>query len=196
MNTTPHTFLLCFPFVLALFSFLLSCLPAEPYLESEYGGEFGREAPIKLLDKLLHSWKEFPDQEVRTCTTAPCTACTLLSALHPLAGLPPLLWLGSAGAPPTHSPLWLLRGWFLPLAPMQVVVVNQVLACNATLGYEDTFNTQASAPGGCPAPARLPCQAWQQALQASLQPPCRWPAVACGSRRCCPLRLGSRAPTV
>lgn len=38
--------------------------PAEPYLESEYGAEYGREAPIKLLDKLLHSWKEFPEQEV------------------------------------------------------------------------------------------------------------------------------------
>ncbi|PSC72432.1 Protease Do-like 9 isoform B [Micractinium conductrix] len=58
----------------------------EPYLESEYGAEYGREAPIKLLDKLLHAWKESPDQEV--------------------------------------------------------VVINQVLACSATLGYEDTYNTQ------------------------------------------------------
>ncbi|KAL4447366.1 hypothetical protein ABPG77_007399 [Micractinium sp. CCAP 211/92] len=66
----------------------------EPYLESEYGAEYGREAPIKLLDKLLHSWKEFPEQEV--------------------------------------------------------VVINQVLACNATLGYEEIFNTQVHKFNGTP----------------------------------------------
>ncbi|KAI7842528.1 hypothetical protein COHA_003882 [Chlorella ohadii] len=66
----------------------------EPYLESEYGQEYGREAPIKLLDKLVHGWKEQPDQEV--------------------------------------------------------VVVNQVLACNATLGYEEIFNVQVHKFNGQP----------------------------------------------
>ncbi|EFN57946.1 hypothetical protein CHLNCDRAFT_34342 [Chlorella variabilis] len=66
----------------------------EPYLESEYGAEYGREAPIKLLDKLLHAWKDEPDQEV--------------------------------------------------------VVISQVLACNATLGYEEVFNTQVHKFNGTP----------------------------------------------
>lgn len=43
--------------------FLLPPPAPEPYLEAEYGAEYGREAPIKLLDKLLHAWKEHEDQE-------------------------------------------------------------------------------------------------------------------------------------
>lgn len=66
----------------------------EPYLESEYGGDYGREAPVKLLDRLLHGHKRSADE--------------------------------------------------------QVVVVSQVLACDATLGYEDTFNTQVHAFNGAP----------------------------------------------
>lgn len=58
----------------------------EPYLESEYGADYGREAPVKLLDRLLHGHRQTPDEEV--------------------------------------------------------VIVSQVLACDATLGYEEVYNTQ------------------------------------------------------
>jgi hypothetical protein len=48
-----------------------------------------------------------------------------------------------------HSPLEAAApSVFVPFPPMQVVVVNQVLACNATLGYEDTFNTQVGRAAG------------------------------------------------
>lgn len=66
----------------------------EPYLQSEYGMDYHREAPVKLLDRLLHGHKRWPDEEV--------------------------------------------------------VVVSQVLACEATLGYEDCFNTQVHAFNGVP----------------------------------------------
>jgi S1-C subfamily serine protease len=66
----------------------------EPYLQSEYGIDYHREAPVKLLDQLLHGHKRWPDEEV--------------------------------------------------------IVVSQVLACEATLGYEDCFNTQVRAFNGEP----------------------------------------------
>lgn len=65
--------------------------PAAPYLQSEYGDDFGREAPVRLLEKLLLGKKRFPDE--------------------------------------------------------QVVVVSQVLACDATIGYEDWSNVQVGAAG-------------------------------------------------
>ncbi|WIA13005.1 hypothetical protein OEZ85_006615 [Tetradesmus obliquus] len=70
--------------------FTVAC---EPYLESEYGGEWVGEAPIKLLDKL----SEMP---------------------------------GQAGE--------------------EVVVVGQVLADEATLGYEDVSNMRVLAFNGTP----------------------------------------------
>ena len=66
----------------------------EPYLQSEYGMDYHREAPVKLLDRLLHGHKRWPDE--------------------------------------------------------QVVVVSQVLANEATLGYEDCYNTQVHAFNGEP----------------------------------------------
>ena len=66
----------------------------EPYLQSEYGLDYHREGPVKLLDRLLHGHKKEPDEEV--------------------------------------------------------IVVSQVLACEATLGYEDCFNTQVHAFNGVP----------------------------------------------
>jgi hypothetical protein len=44
---------------------LTSC--CEPYLSSEYGAEFANEAPVKLLDKLLHGMKSVPEEEVCIC---------------------------------------------------------------------------------------------------------------------------------
>ncbi|KIY95877.1 hypothetical protein MNEG_12084 [Monoraphidium neglectum] len=35
-----------------------------PYLKSEYGKEFDYEAPVRLLDKMLHAQAERPDQQV------------------------------------------------------------------------------------------------------------------------------------
>ena len=61
----------------------------EPYLMSEYSADYHREAPVKLLDRLLHHHKNTPDEEV--------------------------------------------------------VLVSQVLACDATLGYEDGYNAQVKA---------------------------------------------------
>ena len=66
----------------------------EPYLMSEYSADYHREAPVKLLDMLLHHHKNTPDEEV--------------------------------------------------------VLVSQVLACDATLGYEDGYNAQVKAFNGTP----------------------------------------------
>ncbi|KAL0022757.1 hypothetical protein WJX77_012242 [Trebouxia sp. C0004] len=59
---------------------------SEPYLLSEYGAEYMSEAPVKLLERLMHGERLEPDD--------------------------------------------------------QVVVLSQVLACDATLGYEDYCNVQ------------------------------------------------------
>lgn len=59
---------------------------SEPYLLSEYGAEYMSEAPVKLLERLMHGERLKPDD--------------------------------------------------------QVVVLSQVLACDATLGYEDYCNVQ------------------------------------------------------
>ncbi|GFR40455.1 hypothetical protein Agub_g1013 [Astrephomene gubernaculifera] len=64
----------------------------EPYLQSEYGAEYGSEAPVKLLDRLYHGLPSRPEEEV--------------------------------------------------------VVLSQVLACDATLGYEEVFNVQLLAFNG------------------------------------------------
>ena len=66
----------------------------EPYFMSEYGSDYHREAPVKLLDRMLHHHKMTEDEEV--------------------------------------------------------VLVSQVLACDATLGYEDGYNAQVKAFNGTP----------------------------------------------
>lgn len=66
----------------------------EPYLLSEYGCDYHREAPVKLLDKLLHGHKETRDEEI--------------------------------------------------------VIVSQILASDATLGYEDGYNSQVISFNGTP----------------------------------------------
>ena len=37
---------------------------SEPYLASEYGGDYLSDSPVKLLDKLLHGWRASPGEEV------------------------------------------------------------------------------------------------------------------------------------
>ena len=37
---------------------------SEPYLASEYGGDYLSDSPVKLLDKLLHGWRRAPGEEV------------------------------------------------------------------------------------------------------------------------------------
>jgi hypothetical protein len=36
----------------------------EPYLASEYGGDYDSDSPVKLLDKLLYGLKQTPKQQV------------------------------------------------------------------------------------------------------------------------------------
>eukprot|EP00884_Botryococcus_braunii_P000841 jgi/Botrbrau1/10758/Bobra.180_2s0023.1 len=55
-----------------------------PYLESEYGGDYMSDSPVRLLDAMLHGYQEYEGQ--------------------------------------------------------QVVILSQVLACDATLGYEELYN--------------------------------------------------------
>lgn len=69
-----------------VFAGIVFTTATEPYLMSEYGGDYHREAPVKLLDRLLHHHKSSPEEEV--------------------------------------------------------VLVSQVLASDATLGYEDAYNAQ------------------------------------------------------
>ena len=59
---------------------------SEPYLQSEYGGDYGTQSPVKLLDRLYYGFPESEEEEL--------------------------------------------------------VVLSQVLACDATLGYEDIYNVQ------------------------------------------------------
>jgi S1-C subfamily serine protease len=37
---------------------------SEPYLASEYGGDYLSDSPVKLLDKLLHGWRASPGEQV------------------------------------------------------------------------------------------------------------------------------------
>lgn len=37
---------------------------SEPYFHSEYGADFMREAPVRLLDSLLHQYKRTEDEEI------------------------------------------------------------------------------------------------------------------------------------
>ncbi|KXZ44654.1 hypothetical protein GPECTOR_64g148 [Gonium pectorale] len=67
---------------------------SEPYLQSEYGSDYGSDAPVKLLDRLYHGFPSAADEEV--------------------------------------------------------VVLSQVLACDATLGYEDVYNVQLLRFNGAP----------------------------------------------
>ena len=107
----------------------------------------------------------------------------------------------SASKPAPHASSQSALTAAVPAAPalpdvpcLQVVVVNQVLACNATLGYEVTFNTQVGRQPGCG-------QAWpgstcQQALQVSQS--AADPQLVCRAclRGCCLLRLCSPTPVV
>ena len=36
----------------------------EPYLASEYGGDYDTDSPVKLLDKLLYGMKQTAKQQV------------------------------------------------------------------------------------------------------------------------------------
>lgn len=73
------------PSYLVVAGLVFTCC-SEPYLASEYGGDYISDSPVKLLDRLLHGQKAAADEEV--------------------------------------------------------VVLSQVLASDATLGYEDLFNCQ------------------------------------------------------
>jgi len=73
------------PSYLVVAGLVFTCC-SEPYLASEYGGDYISDSPVKLLDRLLHGSKAAADEEV--------------------------------------------------------VVLSQVLASDATLGYEDLFNCQ------------------------------------------------------
>lgn len=81
------------PSYMVVAGFVLTTL-TEPYLRSEYGLDYHSSAPVRLLDKLLHGHKNWPDEEI--------------------------------------------------------VLVSQVLACEATLGYEDCYNTQVHKFNGVP----------------------------------------------
>lgn len=37
---------------------------SEPYFQSEYGIDYIREAPVKLLDCFLHEYKQAEDEEI------------------------------------------------------------------------------------------------------------------------------------
>lgn len=76
-------------FICAGLVFTVCC---EPYLQSEYGGDYTTDSPVKLLDRLFHGFPKSSDEEV--------------------------------------------------------VVLSQVLACDATLGYEDIYNVQVRCCGG------------------------------------------------
>ncbi len=86
---------------------------SEPYLASEYGQDYAQDAPVKLLDRLLHGYKHTDDEEVRShfvqvmCHTGERE--TARESSH------------------THS---------LLVSCVQCVIINQVLACHATVGYE------------------------------------------------------------
>eukprot|EP00898_Chlorokybus_atmophyticus_P008573 jgi/Chlat1/8717/Chrsp9S08549 len=43
---------------------LVFTIACEPYLRSEYGEEFMYDAPVKILDKLLHAMPKTPDEQV------------------------------------------------------------------------------------------------------------------------------------
>lgn len=79
-------------------------------------------------------------------------------------------------SPPFHFPS--------PLPPicLQVVVVNQVLACNATLGYEEIFNVQVSDHASAAVLHAVALEAavgGRAAAQRPARPRCQPPAPHC-----------------
>lgn len=57
-----------------------------PYLRSEYGKEFDFDAPVKLLDAMMHEQAQEPGQQVRLhLTYFPCSlAFVCCSDMHTL----------------------------------------------------------------------------------------------------------------
>jgi len=78
-------------FIAAGLVFTVAC---EPYLQSEYGREYGTQSPVRLLDRMYHHFPQSREEEL--------------------------------------------------------VVLSQVLACDATLGYEDIYNVQLLRFNGTP----------------------------------------------
>jgi PDZ domain len=52
----------------------------EPYLASEYGGDYDTDSPVKLLDKLLYGMKQTAKQQVVLLSQV-----RLLLSIHPLS---------------------------------------------------------------------------------------------------------------
>ena len=52
-------FQVCMGFAGIIFTVL-----SEPYLMSEYGGDYLSESPVKLLELLMHGERKNPDQQV------------------------------------------------------------------------------------------------------------------------------------
>ncbi len=47
-----------------LFTGIIFTVCSEPYLLSEYGAEYMSEAPVKLLERLMHGERLEPDEQV------------------------------------------------------------------------------------------------------------------------------------
>ena len=163
-----------------------------PLLRSEYGKDYDFEAPVKLLDRMMHSLPTSREQQV-----------------PPLAAVRPAWWGRPARASPSLLPHGLASqaAWHMttPAAAAcrcqiasdaQVVVLGQVLAADCTVGYEEIVNTQVRqlrpalllGPGNA-----LACLhsllAWQSLPRrphcAAQHPAARPGAPAASGRRCC-----------
>ena len=54
-----------------------------PYLRSEYGKDYDFDAPVKLLDSMMHEMADQPDQQVVVlCQVSARTTVCLLSCLQ------------------------------------------------------------------------------------------------------------------
>lgn len=48
---------------------------SEPYLQSEFGGDYITESPVKLLDRLLHGYRKHEDEQVWLLFCLPPLLC-------------------------------------------------------------------------------------------------------------------------
>lgn len=89
------------------------------YVHNQYGKDYEYEAPVKLLDKLLHEFRQSPDEQIVVVSQV---MPHLKKQPWEAAGL--LYW----------SRIWYSAFWFLKCFKVLVADIN--------IGYEEIVNTQ------------------------------------------------------
>lgn len=93
------------------------------FLYLQYGKDYEFEAPVKLLDKMLHSLRQSPDEQL-----------VVVSQVS-------YLCLSTFGSVYSGRLFYLIQCW---LSSPQSAIIFQVLVSDINIWYEDIVNTQVS----------------------------------------------------